>query len=461
MDKWAHFLSPETNLQDGKEMEIKFTNSLTYQKEVFVPISKNEIKIYVCGITPYDYSHLGHGRCYVNFDVLVRLFKFLGYKVNFVRNFTDIDDKILKKAEILGNLNLYPQVSKKFIEAYHKDMNNLGNLKPTHEPRVTDYIPQIIDFVKKLIEKEKAYVIDSDVYFDISKFSDYGKLSGRDISEQQAGARVEVDERKHNPGDFVLWKGNTEGLFWKSPWGYGRPGWHIECSVMAQELLGETIDIHGGGIDLIFPHHENEIAQSEALNDKPFANYWLHNAFITINKEKMSKSLGNFVTLKDIFNQFDPMVLRYFFLQHHYRTPIDFSDEELKASKTAYKKLISYFNSNESDTSNHDALKNPLSQKVMEALCDDLNTPKALGIIFENLSAIKSDTETKLSIKAIIQNVLGLKLYQIDEHVSITPEIENLLNQRDQARKDKNWALADEIRDQLKILGYEVKDKKA
>jgi cysteinyl-tRNA synthetase len=454
--------------QGNEKMEIKLTNTLTHQKEVFVPLSKDEVKIYVCGITPYDYSHLGHGRCYVNFDTLVRLFKFLDYKVNFVRNFTDIDDKILKKAEALGDLNLYPQVSKKFIEAYHKDMRALGNIKPTHEPKVTDYIPQIIDFVQKLIKKEIAYVIESDVYFDISKFSDYGKLSGRDISEQQAGARVEVDERKHNPADFVLWKGNQEGLFWKSPWGYGRPGWHIECSVMAQELLGETIDIHGGGMDLIFPHHENEIAQSEGLHKKIFANYWLHNAFITINKEKMSKSLGNFVTLKDIFNQFDPMVLRYFFLQHHYRTPIDFSDEELRASKTAYKKLINCFNSmvrqahheREINVTSHDVLKNSLSQEIIEALCDDLNTPKALGIIFENLAVFKEDDQARLSVQAIIQNVLGLNLYPIEEYISITPEIENLLKQRDQARKDKNWTLADKIRDQLKILGYEVKDKK-
>ena len=229
------------------------------------------MKIYVCGITPYDYSHLGHGRCYVNFDVLVRLFKFLGYKVDYVRNFTDIDDKILKKAEEQGDINLYPKIAKKFIEAYHLDMKALGNLKPDHEPRVTQYIPQIIKFVEGLIKNGKAYVIDSDVYFDISTFPEYGKLSGRELDEQKSGARVEVDQRKHNPEDFALWKGNEEGLFWKSPWGFGRPGWHIECSVMAQELLGQTIDIHGGGMDLIFPHHENEIAQSEALHGVIFA----------------------------------------------------------------------------------------------------------------------------------------------------------------------------------------------
>lgn len=453
-------------------LKIKLTNTLTRKEEFFTPQTANNVKIYVCGITPYDYSHLGHGRCYVNFDVLVRLFKFLGYKVDYVRNFTDIDDKILKKAEEQGDINLYPKISKKFIEAYHLDMKALGNLKPDHEPRVTQYIPQIIKFVEGLIQNGKAYIIDSDVYFDISKYAEYGKLSGRTLDEQKSGARVEIDQRKHNPEDFALWKGNAEGLFWKSPWGFGRPGWHIECSVMAQEILGQTVDIHGGGMDLIFPHHENEIAQSEGLHEKVFARYWVHNAFITINKEKMSKSLGNFVTLKDIFKHFDPMVLRYFFLQHNYRTPIDFSDEELKASQIAYKKLINLFgtktsNSESSDKENTQAistveiLKNPLAQKIVTALCDDLNTPKALGLIFENLAEIKEDDQTKLAVQAIVQNILGLNLYPIhEEQTVVTPEIQALIEQREQARKDKNWALADQIRDQLKNLGYDAKDKK-
>ncbi|MFA6534819.1 MAG: cysteine--tRNA ligase [Candidatus Babeliales bacterium] len=453
-------------------LKIKLTNTLTRKEEFFTPQQPNHVKIYVCGITPYDYSHLGHGRCYVNFDVLVRLFKFLGYNVNYVRNFTDIDDKILKKAEEQGDINLYPKIAKKFIEAYHLDMKALGNIKPDHEPRVTQYIPQIIKFVEGLIEKGKAYVIDSDVYFDISKYAEYGKLSGRELDEQKSGARIEVDQRKHNPEDFALWKGNADGQFWKSPWGFGRPGWHIECSVMAQELLGQTIDIHGGGMDLIFPHHENEIAQSEGLHEQPFARYWLHNAFITINKEKMSKSLGNFVTLKDIFKIFDPMVLRYFFLQHNYRTPIDFSDEELKASQVAYKKLVNLLgikalspeSSNKENTqaiSTGDILKNPLAQKIITALCDDLNTPKALGLIFENLAEIKEDDQTRLAVQAIVQNILGLDLYPIHEDQTIvTPEIQLLIEQREQARKDKNWALADQIRDQLKNLGYDAKDKK-
>lgn len=453
-------------------LKIKLTNTLTRKKEFFTPQEPNRVKIYVCGITPYDYSHLGHGRCYVNFDVLVRLLKFLGYNVNYVRNFTDIDDKILNKAIEQDDINLYPKIAKKFIEAYHLDMKALGNISPDHEPRVTKYIPQIIQFVADLIKKDKAYVIDTDVYFDISKYKEYGKLSGRELDEQKTGARIEVDQRKRNPEDFALWKGNSEGQFWNSPWGFGRPGWHIECSVMAQELLGQTIDIHGGGMDLIFPHHENEIAQSEGLHDQPFAHYWLHNAFITINKEKMSKSLGNFVTLKDIFQHFDPMVLRYFFLQHNYRTPIDFSDEELKASQVAYKKLVNLLgikklNKSSSTQENTqtlkacDILKNPLAQKIIAALCDDLNTPKALGLVFENFSEIKENDQTRLAIQAIIQNILGLTLYPIDEEQTlVTPEIQALIEQREQARKDKNWPLADKIRDQLKNLGYDAKDKK-
>jgi len=442
--------------------EIKLTNSLTRKKEVFTPIKPNELELYVCGITPYDYSHLGHGRSSVNFDILVRLFKFIGFKVFYVRNFTDIDDKIINRAEKeFGDIDMYPRIAKKFIEHYHLDMRMLGNIKPEYEPRVTDYIPQIINFIKKLVASDKAYIIDSDVYFDISKFPDYGKLSGRKVDEQQAGARIEIDSRKRNVEDFVLWKGNSENKFWKSPWGYGRPGWHIECSVMANELLGDTIDIHGGGMDLIFPHHENEIAQSEAFSCKPFANFWLHNAFITINKEKMSKSLGNFVTLKDIFNIYDPMILRYFFLQHNYRTPIDFSDDELKSSQTAYKKLINALSCNKQECNLSDVLKDKVSSEILSALCDDLNTPKAIGIIFESLSVIKENMQTCCTVRTIVKNILGLSLDPIQSNeIELSKEAEQLIHQRELARKNKDWNLADKIRDELKKMGYEVKDKK-
>lgn len=441
--------------------EIKLTNSLSKKKEIFVPIKKNELKIYVCGITPYDYSHLGHGRSYVNFDVLIRLFKFLGYNVNYVRNFTDIDDKILNKAKQLGSISTYKEIANEFIDAYHQDMNALSCLSPNSEPRVTEYIPQIINFIEELIKNNKAYVIDYDVYYDISTFHDYGKLSGRAVYDQQAGARIEIDSRKRNPEDFVLWKGNKECLFWKSTWGYGRPGWHIECSVMAGELLGKTIDIHGGGADLIFPHHENEIAQSEGLHGCIFANYWVHNAFITINKEKMSKSLGNFVTLKDIFKKFDPMVLRYFFLQHHYRTPIDFSDAELNASQIAYKKLVNTFGNYQTSNLSTIVPEHEIAQKMFDSLCDDLNTPKLIGLIFENLSEIKANPVLTYFTQSILVNVLGFSLKQIlEKQIEITSQIQELINRREQARRDKNWALSDKLRDQLKELGYEIRDTK-
>ncbi len=441
-------------------MDIKLYNSLSKKKEFFHAHQPNSISMYVCGITPYDYPHLGHGRVYINFDILFRFLKFLGYAVTYVRNFTDIDDKILNRAEKEGTPNDYAAVAQRFINAYHHDMHALNCLPPTHEPRVTQYIPQIIDFIADLVADEKAYVIDHDVYFDITTFPAYGKLSGRTEDDHLAGARVEVDKRKRNPGDFVLWKGNEKGKFWQSPWGYGRPGWHIECSVMIKALLGPTIDIHGGGADLIFPHHENEITQSESLHGHPLAHFWLHNAFITINKEKMSKSLGNFITLHQLFEHYDPMVFRYFILQHHYRTPIDFSASELQASQTAYKKLITAFSAVQAQ---QPPLQNapPLINELLAALCDDLNTPKFLGIVFENLSQIKEDTALASMVKALITGILGLFLQPLEEAaMTITPEIQELINQREQARKDKNWPLADQLRMKLQELGYSVQDKK-
>jgi len=443
-------------------MQLKLTNTLSKQKEFFKPQTDHQVSMYVCGITPYDYSHLGHGRTYINFDILFRLLKFLNYNVTYVRNFTDIDDKIIVKAE---SEHTTPQaIAEKFITAYHHDLQQLHCLPPDVEPIVTEHIPQIIEFISGLIEQKKAYVVDHDVYFDIASFADYGCLSGRKLEDLLAGARVEVDARKRNPGDFALWKGNTENKFWQSPWGYGRPGWHIECSVMAKAHLGITIDIHGGGMDLIFPHHENEKAQSEGLNHQPFVRYWLHNAFVNINKEKMSKSLGNFITLKAIFEHTDPMVLRFFILQHHYRTPIDFNPDDLAAAQVAYKKLVSYFEANNQISENFSLQSIPdheIAHAIIEALCDDLNTPKCLGIIFQYLTTIKQHPILLSFIQALLKNVLGLTLQPIKEKVvTITPEIETLINLREQARKEKNWALSDQLRDQLQILGYKVHDKK-
>ncbi|MFH1644605.1 MAG: cysteine--tRNA ligase [bacterium] len=442
-------------------MKLKLTNTLSREQEIFKPISNDKVLMYVCGITPYDFSHIGHGRCYVSFDVLFRLLKFLGYKVNYVRNFTDIDDKILAKADREGKD--YKQISEEFIKQFHEDMFALNCLHPTKEPKVTENIGSIIKFVKELIDKGFAYIANGDIYFDVKKFKDYGKLSGRNLDELQAGARVDVNEIKQNPADFALWKGNDQELFWRSPWGYGRPGWHIECSVMAKDFLGENIDIHGGGQDLIFPHHENEIAQSESIYSKPFAKYWVHNAFVNIDKEKMSKSLGNILSLQEIFKKFDPMVLRFYFLQHQYTTPLEFSFENLKAAQTAYKKLVNAFKDVDDISVNVEKieLRNDFTTQVLQALCDDLNTPKALGFVFENLDSIKKDEQSGQVIKYLLTNIFGLTLKSLKEkEIKITPEIEELIKQREEARINKDFELADQIRDKLKLLGFEVKDKK-
>jgi len=437
-------------------MKLILTNTLTRKKENFVPLNDKKVGMYVCGVTPYADSHIGHGRCYVNFDILYRLLKFLNYDVTYVRNITDIDDKLINKAKTeTGNILDYLQISQKYTANFWNDMQSLNNLKPTYEPKVTENIQEIIEFIQDLIEKKHAYILGSDVYFDVVSFDQYGSLSGKKLEDLKLGARIDVDERKKHPADFVLWKGNSENLFWKSPWGYGRPGWHIECSVMAQKYLGETLDIHGGGMDLIFPHHENEVAQSQARNLKSLSKYWVHNAFINVNKEKMSKSLGNFFTLKTVFQKFDPMVLRFYFLQHHYRTPIEFTLQSLK--------LVSVFENikiQEKNITLSQVESNSLLSEMLSAICDDLNTPKFIGILFENLNLIKESESLAILVKNFVNLVLGLKLDAISESIEITSEIEALIKKREQARVDKNWALSDEIRSQLLKLGYQVQDKK-
>ncbi len=443
-------------------MKLFLTNTITRKKEEFIPLQDKKVKMYVCGVTPYDYSHIGHGRCYTNFDVLLRLLKLLEYDVTYVRNITDIDDKILNRAEKEGGKNKYKEVAQKYTKAYQEDMQSLNCLKPEFEPKVTENIDNIIEFIKKLIDKGNAYVLDNDVYFSVDSFKDYGKFSGKKLEDLRMGSRVEVDERKKHPADFVLWKGNKEGSFWESPWGYGRPGWHIECSVMAQKYLGETIDIHGGGMDLIFPHHENEVAQSQCHNSKPFSKYWIHNAFININKEKMSKSLGNFFTMRLIFEKFDPMVLRFYFLQHQYRTPIEFTIKSLNAAQTAYKRLVKLFEpiGTISDLSLKDIEKYSISHGMLEAICDDLNTPKLFGILFENSDEIKNNKDLASIVKSFLINILGITLLSIDEDIEITSEISELIVLREKARADKDWGLADDIRDKLKRMGYSSQDEK-
>jgi cysteinyl-tRNA synthetase len=446
-------------------MNIKLTNTLTGTKEIFEPLTPGKVNLYVCGVTPYDYSHIGHGRCYVTFDTLVRLLRLIGFQVTYVRNVTDIDDKLLNKAQALGDMMKYTEVAEKFTQAFHHNMAQLNCLTPDYEPRVTQCIPEIIEFINGLIQANKAYVVDNDVYFDLASYPAYGKLSGKNLDDLIAGARVDVDERKRSPGDFALWKGNNEEKFWKSPWGYGRPGWHIECSVMAKKYLGTTVDIHGGGQDLTFPHHENERAQSESLHNEPFVRFWMHNAFVNINKEKMSKSLGNIISLNDMFKAKDPMVVRFYFLQHHYRTPIDFSYSDLDATQTAYKKLVTHLSPPLQTPASVEwtayIKHNPAAHAMLEALCDDLNTPKFLGLVFEHLSEYKTDPILADFVRMLLTSVLGLTLQPLPEQVvEVTPEIQKLLYEREEARLAKNWKHADAIRDQLTKLGYTPQDKK-
>ncbi|MCX5921769.1 MAG: cysteine--tRNA ligase [Candidatus Dependentiae bacterium] len=442
---------------------LKITNTLTGKKELFTPLEGNNVRLYVCGITPYDYAHVGHGRVYVIFDVLYRLLNFLNYNVKYCRNFTDIDDKLLSKAvKETGNEQDYKDVAQRYITTFTHDMAQLNCTVPTYEPRVTDSIPAIIKFIKGLVDNGTAYVVDGDVYFHIPAFPAYGMLSKQKLDELVVGARVEANDKKKNPLDFALWKSEEEGQFWQSPWGWGRPGWHIECSALAAHYLGKHIDIHAGGMDLIFTHHENEIAQSEGLFGAPFARYWMHNAFVRINKEKMSKSLGNFFTLRDVFTKFDPMVVRFYYLNHYYRSPLDFSFDDIEAVQKSYQKLcrvLQEYTAQDVDAATvHESV---IVKKMLVFLCDDLNTPGMLGVVFENLGELQRTAHEACSVKAFLQNVLGLSLQPLPvEEAIVTPEIKQLLAERETARVAKDWTRADVIRDQLKALGFEVQDKK-
>ena len=451
---------------------IKFYNTLTNKIEEFKPIRENEVSMYICGVTPYDVCHLGHARAYVTFDVIKRHFIRSGYLVNHVQNFTDVDDKII-------NRSLEKQISpielaKTYIDDYFMQMEKLNVIKANNYPQVTKMIPQIIQFIKKLEDKGFAYDVDGDVYFSVEKFKQYGKLSKRKFEDMKVGARVEKDFKKKNPYDFILWKKTKQNepqeVSWESFWGKGRPGWHIECSVMATSLLGDTIDIHGGGQDLIFPHHENEIAQSESCTGKQFANYWLHNGFVTVNKEKMSKSLGNFFTLTDIFKQYNPRVVRYYLLTQHYRTPLDFSNENLNAAKAAlqgldeaYSRLIAIVKEGESVLTDNNLIK--IKENVYASLDDDFNFEKALSYLHELKNIILNNlTQEKISLlkeakwlfEDIIEGALGITIPKQQANT----DLQELLNKRNLARKEKNWAVADECRNKLSELGYKIIDNK-
>ncbi|MBP6892391.1 cysteine--tRNA ligase [Candidatus Babeliales bacterium] len=442
---------------------LHFTNTFTQKKEIFAVQNNKKVAMYVCGITPYDYAHIGHGRCYVTFDLVYRLLTFLRYKVTYTRNFTDIDDKIIKRAEHeLHDATRYLEIANRYIKAFGRDIKSLNCLPPSYEPCVTQTIPQIIAFVQGLIKNGTAYEIDGSIYFRVATFAAYGQLSKQNIEQLQSGARVEVDSCKENPLDFALWK-KDDIVGFESPWGKGRPGWHIECSAMAHDIFKGSVDIHGGGMDLMFPHHENEIAQSESLYPAPFVRLWLHNAFVRINKEKMSKSLGNFFTLHEMFEQFDPMILRFYFLKHHYRNPLDFSFEDVTAAETTYKRLVNFFD-DVCEKSIHDVTlvkKNLVVADMLALLEDDLNTSGMFGILFDKMPMLQDDAHAKALVKYFLVHVLGLTLEPIaQKSIEITPEIQELLRQREIARAVKDWKRSDELRNQLQSLGIDVHDKK-
>ena len=420
-------------------MNLKIYNTLSREKELFRPLNSKSIKMYVCGPTVYSYAHIGNARPAVIFDILYRLLKSIYPEVVYVRNITDVDDKINEAAKKLNKPISF--ITEKYTDIYHKDMQSLGILSPSHEPRVTDNIDQIISMIKRILDNENAYINDSHVLFDITSFEQYGKLSNRNMDEMLSGARVEVAEYKKNPGDFVLWKPSKDDEpGWNSPWGYGRPGWHIECSSMVEKYLGKEIDIHGGGQDLIFPHHENEIAQScSAHNSKSYAKYWMHNGYLNMEGEKMSKSLGNIITVKELLEKYDGEVIRLALLSTHYRKPINFGESLLEQSKNILNKLYKNLN-NESH-------EDEISKDVVNSLLDDLNTPLAIS----SLLKIKC---SKTLIKSA--NLLGLLNKTSEEWFSLNNkstilenDIELLITERAEARKSKDFARADEIRDQL------------
>ncbi|MDR1926196.1 MAG: cysteine--tRNA ligase [Endomicrobium sp.] len=452
---------------------IKVHNTLSNKKEEFKPKKENFVSMYVCGVTPYDEVHLGHARAYVVFDIIKRHLLKRGYQVRHVQNFTDVDDKIIKRSQ---EKNIEPsELTHIYINDYFVQTDKLNILKAEVYPRVTQMIPQIINFIKDLVDKGFAYEVGGDVYFSIYKFKDYGKLSKRNLDNLKAGIRCGICGDKNSVFDFVLWK-KTRGnepkeVVWDSPWGKGRPGWHIECSVMSSELLGDTIDIHGGGQDLIFPHHENEIAQSEAKTGKHFVKYWIHNGFVTINKEKISKSINNFFTLKTIFKKYNPRVVRYYLLTQHYLSPLDFSDAGLNTAKNtlqgmddAYLRLVSSAKESTMEITDKDLLD--LQNKFLTALDDDFNSEKALSYLHELKNKILNElftaNTTRLArlrklFEDFAENSLGIVPPKEQKN---NKDLQNLLKKRNETRKNKNWAESDRLRKLIDEEGYKIVDNK-
>ncbi|MBW1693093.1 MAG: cysteine--tRNA ligase [Deltaproteobacteria bacterium] len=469
-------------------MTLRVFNTLGRKKETFEPIEPGKVRMYVCGPTVYDSCHIGHARSVVVFDVIVRYLRVKGYEVTYVRNFTDVDDKIIDKA---NRLAVDPQdIAERYIKEFHEDMDALNVEKANIQPKATAHIPQIIKFIEHLMDEGFAYQINGDVYYSVEKFKEYGKLSGRRLEEMEAGARVDVDIRKQNPFDFVLWKSSKPGEpAWESPWGMGRPGWHIECSAMSCEYLGERFDIHGGGKDLTFPHHENEIAQSEAIFKKPFVKYWIHNGFVNINQEKMSKSLGNFLMIKDAIKTYHPEVVRLFLLSKHYRSPIDFTEKAMDEASAGLDKIYSLLertNEKIALTTVGDAAPGDCWERFCEAMDDDFNSAQGVGIVFDTVRKVNRildqnndglSSELKTMIQTIqvdilrIGQTLGIlmespktyfdkKRSKVLEEKSIDPVvIENLIQKRNAARREKDWEKADEVRIQLQDMNVTVEDR--
>ncbi len=450
---------------------LKIYNSLSRKKEVFEPIVAGQVRMYVCGMTVYDYCHIGHARVLVVFDVVYRFLKHLGYEVTYVRNITDIDDKIIQRA--IENKEEYGHLTERFIRAMHEDSDALGVLRPDQEPRATDTIGPILDMIAGLVDKGYAYLSDNgDVYFSVAKFDDYGQLSGKKIDELRAGERVEVDQGKQDPLDFVLWKAAKPGEpNWPSDYGNGRPGWHIECSAMSTSLLGNHFDIHGGGQDLQFPHHENEIAQSECCTGEKFVNTWMHNGFVRVNEEKMSKSLGNFFVLRDVLKDYKAEEIRYFIISSHYRSQLNYSEDQLDNARAALQRLYSaMLGKKETEI----PAGSDYQQRFEAALCDDFNTANAVAVLFDlarDINRASSENQQQQHSLASLLRYLGgiIGLLQSDAETFLKSqvgqetglsdsEIEDLIEQRLQARAGKDWAKADQIREQLSEAGIVIED---